>query len=620
MSARMHAGARPQKSDARPVSKPVDRHEREAERAADVVARGGSVSNWSFSAVPTSAPDPVQRQQVFIEKTDEQKKQEATSQTIEAVKETPEAKALKDKVMADPVVKAVKEAVTSTPGKLAAGAAVAGGVGALAAAGKPLPVQPPKIPIKPGVSAELKYEGPVNAPTYVGVTVTLQEQAAKARKTPPTDPIAADIARLKAQQEMFKPDEQKAAEKKQQDELVQAWIASKSGLAGLPSATIPLKGEPKGEVKPKEEKKEEEKPPAQLQRQRAGGDATAASVPAEGASAPPIVSEVLHSSGQSVSSDVRAQMEARFGQSFDGVRIHTDPKAASSAAAVGALAYTVGSHIVFGDQQYAPGTDAGRRLLAHELVHVVQQADGTMASIPRIAAGAGSLEREAESVTSSGEDASRYRSIRARAGATFLLRQKRPKSPAPDEPRLLKPPLEAKDKPSPEERKDLEAEERRLSDEVRKGGPPPRELEQLGRGAAPSPEEKVKELEEGAKEARRLRGIQRDADELNRKLESDDDLSENELLKLRGAEMQLDLGPELIIRLPPGVPRPHTVEGWERLAKELDHKRAVIRLKIVRAKLGKQPQKAQPQPPPPKPKTPPPPPPRPPAADPKLIS
>ncbi len=617
---RMHAGARPQKSEARPVSKPGDRHEREAERAADVVTRGASVSDWSFSAVPTSAPHPVQRQQVFIEKTDEQKKQEATSRTIEAVKETPQAKALKDKVMADPVVKAVKEAVTSTPGKIAGGAAVAGGVGALAAMGKPLPVQPPKIPIRPGVSAELKYEGPVNAPTYVGVTVTFEERAAKGRKTPPTDPIAADIARLKAQQEMFKPEEQKAAEKKQEDELVRAWIASRSGLAGLPSATIPLKGAPTGEVKPKEEKKEEETPPAQLQRQRAGGEATAAAFSAEGASAPSIVSEVLSAPGQSVSPGVRAEMEARFGQSFDGVRIHTDPKAASSAAAVGALAYTVGSHIIFGAQRYAPGTEAGKRLLVHELAHVIQQGDSATPSTPRIAAGAGSLEREAESATSSGEDAPAYRRIRARAGETVLLRQKRPKSPAPDEPRLLKPPLEAKDKPSPEERKDLEAEERRLSDEVRKGGPPPRELERLDRGDAPSPEEKVKELEEGAKEARRLRGIQRDCDELKRKDESGEGLSENELLKLQGCEMQLELGPHLIIRLPPDVPRPRTVEEWERLAKELDHKRAVLRLRIVRAKLGKRPQKVQRKPPPPKPKAPPPPPPPPPAADPRLIS
>lgn len=58
---------------------------------------------------------------------------------------------------------------------------------------------------------------------------------------------------------------------------------------------------------------------------------------------------------------------------FSGVRVHTDAKAAESARAVGALAYTIGRHIVFGRGQYAPRMPEGRRLLAHELAHVVQQ-------------------------------------------------------------------------------------------------------------------------------------------------------------------------------------------------------------------------------------------------------
>lgn len=59
--------------------------------------------------------------------------------------------------------------------------------------------------------------------------------------------------------------------------------------------------------------------------------------------------------------------------SFAHVRVHTDERAAQSARAVGALAYTVGNHLVFGSGQYAPTTAAGRRLLAHELVHTLQQ-------------------------------------------------------------------------------------------------------------------------------------------------------------------------------------------------------------------------------------------------------
>jgi len=61
---------------------------------------------------------------------------------------------------------------------------------------------------------------------------------------------------------------------------------------------------------------------------------------------------------------------------FSQVRIHTDAKAAVSARAVNALAYTVGQDIAFGSGQYAPGTTQGRQLLAHELTHVVQQTRG----------------------------------------------------------------------------------------------------------------------------------------------------------------------------------------------------------------------------------------------------
>jgi hypothetical protein len=66
-------------------------------------------------------------------------------------------------------------------------------------------------------------------------------------------------------------------------------------------------------------------------------------------------------------------MEARFGQDFSAVRLHTDAAAARSAIAAGARAYTSQHHIVFGPQRYAPETPEGQRLLAHELAHVVQQ-------------------------------------------------------------------------------------------------------------------------------------------------------------------------------------------------------------------------------------------------------
>lgn len=69
----------------------------------------------------------------------------------------------------------------------------------------------------------------------------------------------------------------------------------------------------------------------------------------------------------------RTFVESSFDHDFNQVRLHTDAKAAESAQAVGARAFTVGRDIVFGAGQYSPDTNEGRRLLAHELVHVVQQ-------------------------------------------------------------------------------------------------------------------------------------------------------------------------------------------------------------------------------------------------------
>lgn len=89
--------------------------------------------------------------------------------------------------------------------------------------------------------------------------------------------------------------------------------------------------------------------------------------------APPIVHDVLRSSGQPLDDSTRAFMEPRFNQDFSHVRVHTDAKAAESAHAVNALAYTVGRDIVMRREEYVPTTDAGKRLLAHELAHVVQQ-------------------------------------------------------------------------------------------------------------------------------------------------------------------------------------------------------------------------------------------------------
>lgn len=95
--------------------------------------------------------------------------------------------------------------------------------------------------------------------------------------------------------------------------------------------------------------------------------------PAESLDAPSIVHDVLRSPGEPLDAATRGFMEPRFGYDFSHVRVHTDQKAANSARAVDALAYTVGSHLVFESGYYAPDTATGRQLLSHELTHSIQQ-------------------------------------------------------------------------------------------------------------------------------------------------------------------------------------------------------------------------------------------------------
>lgn len=110
----------------------------------------------------------------------------------------------------------------------------------------------------------------------------------------------------------------------------------------------------------------------------------AAAGPARG-QAPPIVHEALHSVGQPLDADTRNFMESRFSHDFSNVRVHTDSRAAQSATAVNAMAYTVGQDIVFGSGQYSPKTMTGRRVLAHELTHTLQQRGATAGSTSGLA-------------------------------------------------------------------------------------------------------------------------------------------------------------------------------------------------------------------------------------------
>jgi len=123
--------------------------------------------------------------------------------------------------------------------------------------------------------------------------------------------------------------------------------------------------------------------------------------PSVGSEVAPIVQEGLRSPGQPLDPSTRNFMEPRFGHDFGNVRVHTDAGAAESARAVNALAYTIGPNIVLPPDQYKPASIEGRKLLAHELTHVLQQtgADGTNASEE-----AAEKEADRNAVTSQGEN------------------------------------------------------------------------------------------------------------------------------------------------------------------------------------------------------------------------
>ncbi len=116
-------------------------------------------------------------------------------------------------------------------------------------------------------------------------------------------------------------------------------------------------------IQRKSKRSEEEE---KLQRKSGNGESVT--------TAPAIVHEVLNSgNGRPLDHSTRSFMETRLNSDFSQVKIHDNSLAAKSADSINALAYTSGNNVVFNSGQYKTNTDSGKRLLAHELVHTMQQ-------------------------------------------------------------------------------------------------------------------------------------------------------------------------------------------------------------------------------------------------------
>lgn len=116
--------------------------------------------------------------------------------------------------------------------------------------------------------------------------------------------------------------------------------------------------------------------------------------------APPAATESqfhrLRGGGFPIPSSIRAWIEPRFGYDFSRVQLHTDSQSSRLADSIHARAFTYGPHLVFGEGEYAPETEEGRRLLAHELAHVVQQGKASPLAAPSPAGGAEISRRAAD--------------------------------------------------------------------------------------------------------------------------------------------------------------------------------------------------------------------------------
>jgi outer membrane protein OmpA-like peptidoglycan-associated protein len=179
------------------------------------------------------------------------------------------------------------------------------------------------------------------------------------------DPLEAEADRV-AEQVMRMPDPARRATPSEGNVVWRKCVACEENVSGQKCAACEA-----------EEKKQE--PPVKLSGKDSDGAAAL-----DGTAAPPIVQEVLRSPGQPLATQDLVFFGPRFGFDLSRVRIHTGHTAAESAQSVNALAYAAGANIVFAAGQYRPGTEQGRRLLAHELAHVGQQDSGDRGFIRRM--------------------------------------------------------------------------------------------------------------------------------------------------------------------------------------------------------------------------------------------
>ena len=337
------------------VNKPGDKYEQEADRIAAAVVSGEKMTEDA----PLNAAPLLQRKEgsagpSATPKSNKDKYLEALKKAGDAFLRTDLGKRIKKGV--DDVGKAF---LNTLPGKIITGTAAAGALTAIVATNSELPMQLPEIPLDklvPGLSLKFTYEGRVQwPPSKVMISFKYRFDPWKRQK------------RKSAESEAEKRKKAQVRERKERLELLEPdrppdwyWRMRRPNPPSPPYLPE-LKEKPA--ALPLGTRQEEEET---LQKKEMSGAAATPFVPH-------MVQNTVRSPGRPLDENSRFFMESRLGYDFSQVRVHMDRQAAESARSVNALAYTVGNHIVFGAGQFEPATKAGRQLIAHELVHTMQQ-------------------------------------------------------------------------------------------------------------------------------------------------------------------------------------------------------------------------------------------------------
>jgi hypothetical protein len=390
------------------VNQPGDAFEREADRVAETVSSGGHIPGWSLAstgadqiqrdsntASALASPQPIRQIGDPQDPPASNNYGDMLGKLAEAFLQTSAGKTIVKYLTDQPIVQDAKDFVQTPQGIVVAGSTAVAAITGLAAAHKGLPIQIPAIPLDklhPGLKMKINVEGPLDRPTQGSLMFSFEGAPPKKKKGAPTDKerFQAETARMAEDQQRFRagmaphsqgPLASPAAQQQQADEQ----LARKAELRRLSNILQPGATHKPGEFTPlvpgtqplslhmrdtdrtpaldaTKDKKEEI--PIQRKAERVCYNEQEAA---------PEVESVISSSGRPLDRETRRYMESRIGFDFSKVRIHTDSRAAASAKSLGARAYTVGNNVVFGQGRFTPNTTEGRRLLAHELTHVVQQ-------------------------------------------------------------------------------------------------------------------------------------------------------------------------------------------------------------------------------------------------------